>query len=174
MQGDIAVTSRAGEGATFRFHVRAGVAPTPEAIVARAAATPPEPFPLRGRRVLVADDSPVNRKVLEHLLARAGLLIDQAFDGVQAVERASTVDYDLVLMDVSMPRMNGYDATRAIRALREARAHVPVIGVTALAMEGDRERCLAAGMNGYVAKPIQSDELFGAIRDALHAVSKPG
>jgi CheY-like chemotaxis protein len=85
------------------------------------------------------------------------------------VELASSEDFDVILMDVSMPRLNGYDATRAIRSMDSPRARVPIIGVTAFAMEGDRERCLASGMNAYVTKPIQSDELFQAIRQALHA-----
>jgi PAS domain S-box-containing protein len=173
MQGDIAVISRPGAGALFRFHVRLGIAALPEAVDTAPAPLPSvEPVLLQGLRVLVADDNPVNRKMLELLLASAGMRIDQAFDGVEAVDRASAEDYDLVLMDVSMPRMNGYDATRAIRALGDRHGQVPVIGVTALAMEGDPERCLAAGMDAYVAKPIHKDKLFEAIGNVLRGVDR--
>lgn len=168
MFGDISVRSGPGQGATFAFYVRAATAPAlPESIRQALPTVPPQDIPLRGRRVLVADDSPVNRKVLEQVLGPAGLHVSTAVDGKQALDCASSEDFDLILMDVSMPRLNGYDATRAIRSLESPRARVPVIGVTASAMEGDRERCLAAGMSGYVTKPIQSDELFQAIRQAL-------
>ncbi|HET9645023.1 MAG TPA: ATP-binding protein [Burkholderiaceae bacterium] len=168
MQGDISVTSQKGQGAVFRFHVLLGIAPTPEASTAPVLAPQEhEPVPLQGRHVLVADDSAVNRKVLEVMLRRAGIHFDVALNGAEAVERMRDADYDLVLMDVSMPVMNGYDATRAIRRLAPCRGEVPVIGVTALAMEGDRERCLAAGMNAYLAKPIHADDLFRTMRAAL-------
>jgi signal transduction histidine kinase/ActR/RegA family two-component response regulator len=169
MSGDISVRSTPGEGSIFAFHVRAGIAPALPETIRQALPTDPQPdIPLRGRRVLVADDSPVNRKVLEQVLGPAGLRISSVIDGEQVVERASNDDFDIILMDVSMPRMNGYDATRAIRALDSPRARVPIVGVTAFAMEGDRERCLASGMNAYVIKPIQRNELFQAIRQALH------
>jgi PAS domain S-box-containing protein len=168
MQGDISVTSQRGQGAVFRFHVLLGIAPTADASTAPTQAPQEhEPVPLQGRRVLIADDSAVNRKVLEVMLRRAGIHLDVALNGAEAVDRVRDADYDLVLMDVSMPVMNGYDATRAIRRLGPGRGEVPVIGVTALAMEGDRERCLAAGMNAYLAKPIHADELFRAMRGAL-------
>ena len=170
MSGDISVRSRPEQGTTFAFHVRAGTAPAlPDAIRQALPDTPQPDIPLRGRRVLVADDSPVNRKVLEQVLGPAGLRVSSVIDGEHAVELASSEDFDVILMDVSMPRLNGYDATRAIRSLDSPRARVPIIGVTAFAMEGDRERCLASGMNAYVTKPIQSDELFHAIRQALQA-----
>ena len=170
MFGDISVCSRPGQGATFAFHVRAGIAPAlPETVRQALPASPQPEIALRGRRVLVADDSPVNRKVLERILVPAGVEVSSVVDGDQAVELARSEDFDVILMGVSMPRLNGYDATRAIRALDSPRARVPVIGVTAFAMEGDCERCLASGMNAYVSKPIHSDQLFQAIRQVLRA-----
>jgi PAS domain S-box-containing protein len=170
MSGDICVRSRPEPGSTFAFHVRAGATPAlPDAVRQPLPDYAQPDIPLRGRHVLVADDSPVNRKVLEQVLGPAGLNVTCVVDGEQVVDRASSEHFDVILMDVSMPRLNGYDATRRIRSLDSSHARIPIIGVTAFAMEGDRERCLASGMNAYVTKPIQRDELFQAIRQALHA-----
>jgi PAS domain S-box-containing protein len=171
MAGDIAVHSAPGQGATFRFHVLCEVAPgAADPVPSPALAAPAPPPQLHGRRVLVADDNLVNRKVLEHLLRSAGMQWAVAEDGEQAVAAAAAGDFDLVLMDVSMPKLNGYDATRAIRALPDvARARIPVIGVTALAMPGDAERCRAAGMDAYVAKPVDRAVLLAAIERVLEA-----
>ncbi len=116
-------------------------------------------------RVLVAEDNAMNRKVILGLLGKRGHHVVAVDDGTLAVAALERDTFDLVLMDVQMPGMNGLDATAAIRA-REA-AHdmprVPIVALTAHAMAGDRERCLAAGMDGYVPKPVDADELFAAI-----------
>ncbi len=133
----------------------------------RAAAPPPGARPamlegVQGARVLLAEDNELNREVALGLLAEAGLAVDAAEDGAQAVRMVMEGGYGLVLMDVQMPVMDGYEATRAIRRTLDA-DRLPIVAMTANAMQGDREACLAAGMNDHVAKPIDPDELFAAL-----------
>jgi CheY-like chemotaxis protein len=119
-------------------------------------------------RILLAEDSLFNQKLALGLLGKRGHEVVVANDGKEAVEACRTQDFDLVLMDVQMPEMDGFEATAAIRA-REQRtgAHLPIIAMTAHAMKGDREKCLEAGMDSYVAKPIHASELFAAIESVL-------
>jgi len=115
-------------------------------------------------RVLVAEDNAVNRLVAQRLLQKRGHTIALAHNGREALERIRTEHFDIVLMDVQMPDLDGYTATAEIRKLEANHGkHLPIIGVTAHAMEGDRERCLAAGMDGYVAKPIAPKQLYAEI-----------
>jgi len=117
-----------------------------------------------GLHVLVAEDNIVNQKVATHMLERWGCRVDVVGDGRQALEAVARVAYDLVLMDVQMPEMDGFDATAAIRR-REAPTgrHTPIIAMTAYVMEGDRDRCVEAGMDDYVAKPITALALLQAV-----------
>ncbi len=117
----------------------------------------------RGIRILLAEDNPMNQKLAVTLLKRAGFLVDAVEDGKMAIEALKRTAYDLILMDVQMPEMNGFDATKVIRESEGDRKHTPIVAMTAHAMKGDRERCLQAGMNGYVSKPIEPQELFDAI-----------
>ncbi|OGT89469.1 MAG: hypothetical protein A2286_14410 [Gammaproteobacteria bacterium RIFOXYA12_FULL_61_12] len=112
--------------------------------------------------VLLVEDNDVNRAVARRLLERIGLSVDEAVDGVQALERAGRKEYGLVLMDCRMPNMDGYEATGAIRAReRENRLdRIPIIAMTANAMAGDREKCISSGMDDYLAKPVNRDALF--------------
>ena len=113
--------------------------------------------------VLVAEDNMVNQRVAVKMLERLGCRADVVADGSQAVRRLALVPYDLVLMDCQMPVMDGYEATAAIRRASHARANVPIVAMTAHALQGDRERCLAAGMNDYIPKPVQPVDLRGVI-----------
>ena len=117
-----------------------------------------------GLRVLVAEDNLVNQKVATHMLERWGCRVDVVGDGRQALEAVARVAYDLVLMDVQMPEMDGFDATAAIRR-REAPTgrRTPIIAMTAYVLEGDRDRCVEAGMDDYVAKPITALALLQAV-----------
>jgi signal transduction histidine kinase/CheY-like chemotaxis protein len=123
----------------------------------------------RGTRVLVAEDNQVNARVAMEMLERMGCVVDRVADGVEALEAARRARYDLVLMDCQMPELDGFEATRRIRAHEQAegRPRTPVIAMTANAMAGDRERCIAAGMDDYVAKPVQLDMLLETL---LHHV----
>jgi len=126
--------------------------------------------PTRSLRILVAEDNLTNQKLVETLLTQKGHRVSMVADGREAIDRAAAEPFDLVLMDVQMPQVGGFDATAAIRDReRAAGAHTPIIALTASAMAGDREACLSAGMDGYVSKPIRPDDLFAAI-DAHCAV----
>lgn len=117
----------------------------------------------RPLRVLVAEDNPLNQKVLGAMLARVGAAVDIVADGLNAVEAVRGTAYDAVLMDILMPRLDGIGAADRIRRLGGAAATVPIIAVTANAIKGDRERYLSAGMNDYVSKPIDAAELAAAL-----------
>jgi len=114
-------------------------------------------------RVLVAEDNAVNQKVVLRMLERLGVRADVAASGREAVEMLAILPYDLILMDCHMPEMDGYAATRAIRAQKGVSSRVPIVALTAEAMEGARERCLAEGMDDYIAKPLKSEDLVRAL-----------
>jgi len=117
---------------------------------------------LQGARVLLVEDNELNREVAIELLAEYGLVVEVAEDGRQAVDKVSAADYDLVLMDMQMPVMDGTTATMEIRR-KPALQDLPIVAMTANAMQQDRERCLQAGMNDHVAKPIEPEELYAAL-----------
>jgi CheY-like chemotaxis protein/HPt (histidine-containing phosphotransfer) domain-containing protein len=114
--------------------------------------------------ILLAEDNPVNQKVAVGLLEKRGHRVTLARNGKEAVAARDRGEFDLILMDMQMPEMDGFEATRTIREKeRQTGGHIPIIAMTARAMKGDRERCLAAGMEDYVSKPIKVDELFAAL-----------
>lgn len=117
-----------------------------------------------GIRLLLAEDNPVNQKLAVILLQKAGYLVDAVETGMQVLEKVQTHSYGAVLMDVQMPEMDGFETTRRIRAWEtQTGRHIPIIAMTAHAMTGDRERCIEAGMDDYVAKPLEPRVLFNAI-----------
>jgi CheY-like chemotaxis protein len=126
-------------------------------------------------RILLAEDNPVNQTLAVHVLEKRGYTVVVAGDGraaLAALDLAALDEdkFDLVLMDVQMPEMDGFEATAAIRAReRLTGAHLPIIAMTAHALKGDQERCLAAGMDGYISKPIRVQELLATVEDRLHA-----
>ncbi len=109
--------------------------------------------------MLVVEDSPVNRLVAVHVLERCGFRAHVVNDGREALQALATQSYDAVLMDCQMPNIDGYEATKELRRREGGSRHTPVIAMTAHAMTGDRERCLAAGMDDYIAKPVRSQTL---------------
>lgn len=157
---------RAGGGATLSG--LAEVTPLPTS--SREEEAPGRPF-----RVLVVEDHDINRMVASTTLTKLGCEVDHAADGQQAVDRleAAPFAYDLILMDCQMPVLDGYDATRRIRAIEAGRRHVPIVAVTAHAMPGDRERCLEAGMDGYVTKPLRQGDLERLVRQHGRQTSAP-
>jgi PAS domain S-box-containing protein len=135
--------------------------PRPEAL----AASPPAP---RGLHVLLAEDNVVNQRLAVRLLEKQGYNVTVAVNGKEALRKAELTEFDVVLMDVQMPEMGGFEATAALRKHdQETGRRLPIIAMTAHAMKGDRERCLEAGMDAYVSKPIQAQELFAAIDSVL-------
>ena len=135
-----------------------GHAGAPPLAAGRAAQTP------RPLRVLLVEDNPVNQRLAHEILRRRGHRVTVAENGREALERLSEGTFDIVLMDVQMPEMNGLDATAAIRAGERATGrHLPIVAMTAHAMAGDRERCLAAGMDEYLTKPIRAEALIGHV-----------
>lgn len=113
-----------------------------------------------GRRILVVEDNVVNQKVVSGLLAKSGCVVDIAFNGQEACTMAATLPYDLILMDCHMPVMDGFAATRQIRAMDGPIGRVPIVALTAGAMEQDREKCIAAGMDAFLSKPLRSQDLL--------------
>ncbi len=156
MHGRISVDSAPGEGARFRCEFTLLVAEAPLA-AALPTAAPPVPA-AAARRVLVVDDNQVNRLVANRMLARLGCEVLECADGAEAVRLAAGGGFALILMDCQMPELDGYGATAAIRSAETGR-RVPIVAMTANAMEGDRERCLAAGMDDYLTKPVSSAAL---------------
>jgi PAS domain S-box-containing protein len=111
-------------------------------------------------KILLVEDNPINQKLAIALLQKAGYQVEVAETGLQAVEKVTNQSYHAILMDVQMPDMDGYEATRLIRQQEGETQHIPIIAMTAHAMQGDRERCLAAGMDDYISKPIKPEILF--------------
>jgi PAS domain S-box-containing protein len=167
MGGDAGGESQLGQGSTFWFTARLALAqqPTTAQPAAPDAAEPAAPLgaELLGLRVLLAEDNPVNQEVARQILCGAGAQVAVAGDGQQALEMLRQQAYDVVLMDVQMPRLDGLRATRLLRqdpALR----HVPVIALTANALPQDRQACVDAGMNDYLAKPVDPPLLYATLQ----------
>ncbi|MDD5296278.1 MAG: response regulator [Rhodocyclaceae bacterium] len=163
MGGCVGVESQPGMGSTFWFTARLKRGQAPVALVpAKGGAGSAEAMLLRdypGRRVLLVEDEIVNREVALDLLNDVGPRVDIAEDGVQAVDLATRNDYDLILMDMQMPNLDGLEATRRIRRLAN-RTHTPIVAMTANAYAEDKARCFDAGMNDFITKPIDPDILF--------------
>jgi CheY-like chemotaxis protein len=161
MGGKIGVDSMPGIGSRFWFtadFVRSRLqAP-------RAELAPPAPESTLPARILLVDDLEVNRDIAAALLTQAGHAVDFAGDGASAVAAVAAHDYDLILMDVQMPVMDGYEATARIRSLPGAKGQVPIMAMTAYATRQDIERCTLAGMNGHIAKPIDRRTLLAAVK----------
>ena len=166
MGGEVGVNSAPGAGSTFWFTVklaRAQLSPQPRA---REASAHAPADPLRGARVLVAEDNLINRELAVGLLQAVGVLVDAVEDGRQAVEQGRQVAYDCILMDVQMPLMDGIEATRRLRADPSVR-RIPILALTANVGREDRARCIACGMDDVVAKPVNPDTLYATLRKWL-------
>jgi CheY-like chemotaxis protein len=163
MGGSISVESAPGQGSTFCVRLPLPAAEAP-ATASLADSSGGEPLYEPPMRVLVAEDNAVNQMLARRMLEKRGHAVDVVSDGKAAVEAVASRAYDLVLMDVQMPEMDGFEATQEIRQ-REAGGggaqgrRVPIVALTANAMEGDRELCLSWGMDAYLAKPVRAEAL---------------
>jgi PAS domain S-box-containing protein len=153
MGGQIGVESEVGVGSLFYVDLPLPTA-SPQTALTQPADDYPATFP--GSRILLVEDNAVNCKVAMHMLAKLQVQVEVATNGLEAVRKATESPYDLILMDCQMPEMDGYEATRVLRAQG---IQTPIIALTANALEEDREKCLACGMNDYLSKPIQADTL---------------
>ncbi len=171
MGGSIAVESELGRGSTFRITLQMREQNDPTKEPTPSFLAPTRERHAQGQRVLqvlLAEDNEVNQKLATRLLQKLGHEITTVRDGVEAVEHCAQLNFDLVLMDMQMPRMGGTDATRAIRAQEKNRGgHVPIIAMTANAMPADRDECLASGMDGYISKPIDRTRLVAEMDRVL-------
>lgn len=167
MGGTIALESNCGKGSTFRVrlplpetydrpHANDAADTTGQSHVSEA--------PINPMKILVVEDNRINRIVVRDLLAKDGHYVDEAFDGQQGVEKTRKTSYDLVLMDISMPNMDGIEATRAIRSSETAGTHLPIVALTANAIPAERDRFLAAGLDDILVKPIKLDSLRKTLR----------
>ena len=173
MAGDIGVVSTPGSGSTFWFTTRfdkATSAVTPGLTFTSHAAEEQLKERFAGARILLAEDEPINQEVSLSILEDAGLAVDLAEDGAAAVELARRNTYALILLDMQMPKMNGIEAARAIRAL-PGHARTPILAMTANAFSDDRQACLAAGMNDHIAKPVEPVTMYQTLLKWLSRAS---
>ncbi len=174
MNGRLWVQSKPGQGSTFHFiawlRLPSEASPSPA-----GGELPPEEEPVLPRlRVLLAEDNEINQELARELLEKRGHTVLVAANGREALAVLDRQPVDLVLMDVQMPELDGLAATAAIRQREQGTSeHLPIIALTAHAMKGDRERCLAAGMDAHVSKPLQAGRLFEAVRNALAGKKQP-
>jgi PAS domain S-box-containing protein len=166
MGGEAGVISALHQGSTFWFTARLGKATEEPLQVQDETGLSDAAFRLRrdhvGLRILLAEDDPVSGEVMKIFLEDAGQDVDITRDGVEAVAKCSVVDYDIILMDMQMPHMNGLEATRAIRSLPQ-HAHTPILAITANAFTEDKAHCLEAGMDDFLSKPVKPDVLFSML-----------
>ena len=196
MGGDIGMRNRDGGGSTFWFRLplRPAHGEVTQAIGTVSTSTPEAQRghgasehlvnapPVRPQRVLLAEDNPVNAKLATRLLERLGCRVDLASNGQEALHMVQSIPFDIVFMDCQMPELDGFEATRAIREWERTSptdssvaARLPIIALTANAMRGDRERCLEAGMDDYITKPLSRDDLVRALnvwRRENHSVAQ--
>jgi signal transduction histidine kinase/CheY-like chemotaxis protein len=168
MGGKICVESHPGIGTIFYFSIRFPLAPFPteEPLPCEQPSYPHLPEVVERLRILLVEDEFINRTLAVTVLEREGWLVSVAENGKQALQLLEGDNFDVVLMDIQMPEMNGYEATIAIRNREQGDRHLPIIAMTAYAVKGDREKCLASGMDGYISKPIKPDRL----REEIEAV----
>jgi CheY-like chemotaxis protein len=168
MEGTIEVKSEKGRGSTFIVTIPHKIADKKDLVDVPASQINPELFV--GKRILLAEDNELNAEIAMVILNEEGFNVDWAQDGqicVDMLKNAPAGYYDVILMDVQMPNMNGYEATRTIRKLDSDRANIPILAMTANAFEEDKREAFKAGMNGHLAKPVEVRELMKALAGVI-------
>ncbi|MBC2605414.1 response regulator [Pelagicoccus albus] len=161
MGGSITCSSKEGQGSIFKAVIRVNAQSGEQS---EEPAKDSEPFSLAaGANVLLVEDEPVNRELMDALLCSLGHEVDLAKNGLEAVEMAASKQYDFILLDISMPKMDGFEASRQIRQLGENNSNVPIVAMTAHVTTEDKERCIAAGMNDYLSKPVSYSKLKSSL-----------
>jgi len=163
MGGQISVSSQPGSGSVFWFKVRMGVATETLLVAADTETVPSADIELQPLKILLVEDNLTNLMVAHRMLSVQGHQVITATDGNEGVQAATVELFDVILMDISMPELDGLEAAKRIRALPGRRGNVPIIAMTAHALQGDRERFLEAGMSDYVSKPVRLNQLMGSI-----------
>jgi CheY-like chemotaxis protein len=170
MEGTIEVRSKKGEGSTFIVTIPHKIADKAD-LVEHSANAELDTEKFKGKKILLAEDNELNAEIAIEILTEVGFEVDRAEDGqicVDMLQRAEDYFYDVILMDIQMPNLNGYEATKAIRAMNEpAKADIPIIAMTANAFEEDKRDAQRAGMNGHLAKPINVRELYKTLMGIL-------
>lgn len=177
MGGNMWVESKEEIGTVFHFTARFALSKKKSDIEARKKISALQKIPVsdvvRIGRVLLVEDNPVNQNLTSRLLERIGCMVDVASNGREACQMVNERSYDLIFMDCQMPIMDGFEATREMRSRPELN-NIPIIALTAYAMKGDRERCVAAGMSGYLTKPLRKSELYEIVEKYIPAVRQAG
>ena len=167
--GTIDVESEPGKGSTFTVTLKHRIADESYYVKKHVENPGTDSEILKGRKILLAEDNDLNAEIAEAILERAGLKVERVEDGIQCVDRIEKMPadtYDIILMDIQMPKMDGYKATQAIRHLPD-KAYIPIIAMTANAFEEDKREAFAAGMDGHIAKPIQVDKLLSMLAEII-------
>jgi CheY-like chemotaxis protein len=170
MGGSIGVQSKPREGSVFWFTVQcepgdASNIPGPDQ--SSRSDGPGEAMQIQSLRILVAEDNPVNQLIASDTLESAGHRVDVVSNGIEAIEAVTAFPYDLIPMDVFMPEMDGLTATKRIRAMLGEVSNIPIIALTADAMAGEREKYIEAGMNDYLSKPFETQQLLRTIKRCI-------
>ncbi len=173
MGGKISVHSKQGEGTTFHFNLDLpDYIPEEETDLISSMPSNPEHTTYDSLNILLVEDELINKTLATTVLERKGWAVQVADNGLQALEILDKEIFDLVLMDIQMPKMDGYETTTAIRKIeKRTGAHTPIIAMTAYAIKGDREKCLASGMDGYISKPINPRKLCDEIESVIQRIS---